>query len=360
MPWSKIVSLSIPSLVAIFAVEVLNVLMYAFGPVSNNLVMLIVWLVIQSISGFVFGYISDQRIRKLILVISQILGVIGGLILYIFHLEIWVMIFIGLLFNPLPVARAAMLDNFSKVPSLRIIGVTFIAQYMPWFLFKYIVQIQFQQTILWILIILSVNIFLTIFLFRDNYDKVHNEEKKSFRESKLFYVLAAFILAEMAFYLEWDFLEYRPLIRFTLTTSTFATILGIIIAMLYSRLPHFSIITLCYFLAAAVMFTALFHCSYSNYTWTDIQVSGMTNLTAIGGLYLPFVADAIINILGAKHRAFSSALIEFCGVIASFGAAMINLIFKMNSIVMIALLASFFLIAAILQKKAEKIKKVSC
>ena len=54
----------------------------------------------------------------------------------------------------------------------------------------------------------------------------------------------------------------------------------------------------------------------------------MQYYSIIGGLYLPFVTDTVIKILGPRRRAFGSAMIEFGDTIASFSAPVLNIIFK--------------------------------
>jgi hypothetical protein len=316
----NLVALSIPSLSAIIAVEMMNVLMYQFSPIKNSNYCLIGWLLLQSIAGFIFATFSDKHYRKLVLVISQIFGVIVGIILYMFHLEIWIIVLIALFFNPLPVARAALLDNFPNVSSLRILGITYFAQYLPWFFFEYIIKYNYKNTTLFILTILSVNIFFTLLFFKDSYDQRQKSNKKSIFIPILVLVLLAYIFAETSFYIEWDFLEYQPTYKHWFTPATLGTLLGICVAMMYSKLPHISSITLSYFLGVATIAMTIFLCFSSQDSSKTILVKSMSQYSIIGGLYLPFVADVVIKIVGSKRRALGSALIEFCAVFATTGA----------------------------------------
>ncbi len=352
----NIFSSSLPSILAILSVETMNVLMFRFSPINSNIILLVVWLLLQTAAGFIFAYFSDKHYRKRILILSQILGVIAGSILYFFNLDFWV---IGLIacFNPLPVARAALLDNFPKVSSLRILGFTFIAQYFPWFLFKYITKFPYQNVVLVVLAILCINIFFTLFFFKDNYDIRIEKNKNKIFEKYLLLILAGFIFAEISFYVEWDFLEYQPIYRSWFTPASLGTIFGISIAMIYSRLPHISFITLCYFIGAASIFTALFLCfAPEGDSCKSILVSSMSQFSIIGGLYLPFVADAIIKIVGPRLKAFGSALVELCGVIAALVAWFFTYLVKDAPNVILIMLFIFFLIAAFFQKIAEKHK----
>lgn len=85
--YQHLISLSIPALLAIIAVESVNVLMYAHGPLAQNIDFLPVWLILQAGSGFGFAYVSDKHFRKRTLIVTQILGVLGGAILYFIGLD---------------------------------------------------------------------------------------------------------------------------------------------------------------------------------------------------------------------------------------------------------------------------------
>ena len=71
---------------------------------------------------------------------------------------------------------------------------------------------------------------------------------------------------------------------------------------------------------------------------------------------MPFVLDAVIKILGPRHRAFSAALIEFCAVVATLVAALFVLAFGIKASIILGVIFFLFLGAAFLQKMAEKHK----
>ena len=350
--------LAFPSVVAIMLVEVVNILMFGQGPIEGNIFYLLVWLVMQSAAGFFFGYLSDFKIRKNVLVLSQVLGFVGGLILFFFELKIWVIVLIALIFNPLPVARAALLDNFKKVSPTRIIGLSFFAQFLPWVFFSFINQFHYQKAVVWVLLALAINIFLTIFMFKDSFDEgtTHHSKRHLFN-SKLLLVMLAFILSETTFYTVWDYLEYAPQIRSWVSVTTFGTLFGIVIAMIYPRLPHIAIISLCYFLGAATTLDAIYEGGGSFQTGAVLLVSSIGVYAKVGGLYLPFVADLVIEHVGPKHRAFGSALIEFCGTIATLVAALINICFKMSPIALLWVLTFFYLTAGLAQRYSDSFKR---
>jgi MFS family permease len=356
--YKDIIFHAIPSLVAISLVEIVNVQVYLHGPVSKGVAMLVIWLTLQMIPGFLFGYISDRYYRKKMLVVSQALGVLAGLFLYIFGYEIWVLVLIALTFNPMPVARAAFLDNYPQHSTLRLVAITFLAQYLPWAFYNYIGQFHYQKVILWTLVVLALNTILTVFWFKDTYDKQKKSES-GFEIAKsnrpVIYTLIAFTLSELTFYLLWVYLEYDPQNSFWLSIMTYATLIGILIAMLYTRLPHISTITLFYGIGAGITFISFLRCLASHPACNDTFISAMSHYSVIGGIYLPFATIAVINMLGPRHKALGSASIEFGDTIASFVAPLINILVNESILNISMIITILYILATFAQRRAENL-----
>ncbi|MBX9744388.1 MAG: hypothetical protein K2X08_04160 [Chlamydiales bacterium] len=356
--YKNVICQAIPSLLAICIVELVNVEVYLFGPVSQNATMLFIWIALQLIPGFVFGYISDCNFRKATLIVCQLLGLIGGLTLLVFGFETWVLILIALTFNPLPVARAALLDHFPQHSTVKLVAITFLAQYLPWTFFGPIANYPHRLMIFIILGLLGLNTLLTAFLFKGDTEKLKkkpeaNKIKVVFKNKTFIYSLTAFVFAEATFYLFWAFLEYNPDGHAWITITNYSTVLGIGIAMLYTRLPHISIITLLYSIGAGIAIIALAHCSFvPSFCGTGL-INAMSTYAIIGGLYLPFVTDGVIRMVGTRHRAFGSATIEFGDTIASFVAPLLNIFFIGSSHIILITTVILYIFAALLQRKAE-------
>ena len=56
----------------------------------------------------------------------------------------WVLILIAIIFNPTPVARAALLDAFPNYSTLKIVATTFFVIYFPWMFFNELSTIDFN------------------------------------------------------------------------------------------------------------------------------------------------------------------------------------------------------------------------
>ena len=342
---------AIPSLIAIIILGVIRTEANIYGPISQNHFMLM-----TLIPGVLFAYLSDQHFRKYTFIISQMLGIIGGIVLTIVGFKFWAVVFIALVFNPLPVARAAFLDNFPQVSALKVIAITFIAQYIPLAFDSIFQTIPYEKVIFWSLIILSINVFFSIFWFRDKFDTprptpsfIHMGKNTS----SIFVFLIAFIFAETNFYILWDFLDMNPMFNGSLSKNTASTLLGVSLAALYTRLPHKSVITLAYSIGAGMAFLAFIHCNHN--TCAADFVDSMKYYSLIGGLYLPFVADGVIGML-PKYKAMGAASIEFSDVIATILASLIFSHGTYQISILMLVVTVLFAIATGLQRYAEEIK----
>lgn len=364
---SKAFLASIPSGIAILCQNVIVVVLMLYGPLrSGSFWALCAWLISDTASGFFFGKISDHRKRKLILVGFQISGVIAGFILLYFDLTILVMCIIGLIFNPTPVCRAAFLDNFPNISPLRVLGTTYLISYIPQAIYPVLNIFSAKQLITAVLITLFINIPLMIWLFNDNYDEIHdtppNPTQHSvvhilFKNSFMFLLVAAFIFAETPFNVMWDFLDLNLNTRNWFPLVTLSTMAGITLTMvLAKKLPHLLMITLIY--AVSIIFPFIM-CAIYYFKLIDITVLNALLIytsfsCALGGLYLPLVADAIIRRLGSKNRGFGAALIEFVDTFSSSLAAPgINKAFY-GGIILLPIFGLLYIFATFFQNLSHK------
>ena len=259
----RVISLAFPCLFAIVLLELISIEILLHGPIAGDSWMFILWNGLQMIPALAFGYLSDRTNRKNILICSQLIGLAGGIVLYIFGATPWVLIFIAMTFNPVHVARAALLDVFPRFSTLKLVAITFLALNLPWMFFKEFSAINYNFLVLMTLVLLGINSLFTYWFFQDRQEfihpKVHIKKSIDLRTDKrILYTLFAFMCSETTFYLIWIYIEYSEGIAIWLDITTFATLIGILIAMLYNRLPHMSIITLFYSIGMGLMLVAAY------------------------------------------------------------------------------------------------------
>jgi MFS family permease len=358
----EIATLALPALIAISLLQLVTLSIYLHGPVSNGTGMFLIWNTLQIIPAFVFGYISDKNYRKTSLLVSQCLGLMGGMVLYVFGAKSWVLILIALTFNPMPVARAALLDNFPQHSTLKLVAITFIAQNLPWAFYKTLSLVSFDAITQFTLIALAANFLLTLGLFKDKKDQIHPkvEQKGSLemigKDHRIWKTFIAFTLAELTFYLLFVFVESRSGDLLWLDFTTIGTLIGILIVMVYQRLPHMSIITLLYSIGAGMAVVALTICNKGALSCENSLLSAMSHYAVIGGMYLPFVTDAMIKMFGPRHKALGSAVIEFGDTAAIFLAPLLQLALKPTPSASLLTILLLYAVATVLQKSAEHLK----
>lgn len=355
-----IISSAIPALIAIALLELVNAEIYYFGPFAVKKHLFTAWNLLQLVPAFVFGYISDKYYRKKTLIVSQMLGLIGGAVLYVFGMQPWVLIFVALTFNPMPVARAALLDNFPQYSTLKLVAITLIAQSLPWVFFKQIGLFNLNTLIVFTFLLLFANIFLTYFLFSDFQDMIHPKIKithSSIFEKKnrrIAFTLLAFSLAELTFYSDWVFIEHSENYYMWLNINTLGTIVGMSCAMLYNRLPHMSIITLFYTIGFGISIVAVFTCLTQVFNCSISLLSAMSHYCVVGGLYLPFVTEAVIKMVGNRHKAIGAAMVETGDTIALAAAPFVLILLNRHPLGIIILTVFLYFLATIIQKLAER------
>jgi MFS family permease len=356
----KVFSLSVPLLISIALLQLVYVELNLYGSFFNGGRFFVVWNVLQLFPAFIFAYISDRHYRKGALIASQCLGFLGGSILYFLGAEPWVLVLIGLTFNPMPVAQAALLDNFPKVSSLKLITLTFLAQYLPWVFYEQLGVFSFKTLILFTLVLMLFNIVLTVLFFQDNKDVgsdsfIHKSISIFKRIDKiLIYTFLAFMFAQLSIYSIWIFMDYSKVDFAWVDITNFAGFVGIFCVFLYHRLPHMSLITLFYTIGFGVFLTLLILCNTEGFHCFSNLLFAMGYYCVVAGMYLPFVTEAVIRLVGARHKATGAALVELADTFA-MGVGSVLVAFAIRSpTVIVYCVVLFFLVATFLQKRAER------
>ena len=82
----------------------------------------------------------------------------------------------------------------------------------------------------------------------------------------------------------------------------------------------------------------------------------MSHYAIIGGMYLPFVTNTIIKMVGARHKGIGSAFIEACQTAAILLTAIISAVLTLSAQWALVLILCLYILATITQKRAEGIK----
>lgn len=360
--WPLII-FGIPVLLSVFIFEFLSAQMY-FVTGSENIDVFVLFRIAHLIPAFVFAYISDKNYRKGALFTSHLLGLVAVSTIYIFGFTFWALILVALVFNPLAVARAALLDNFSHYSTLKLMAVVFVVKMIPWIVFNYLRDVGFlSEDLLNITVLLfCVNaVFIGLFFQdkRDIFVHSHPQKKTHFLKGmkrKVIYLVLAFTLAQVPIRIAWDRIYYYFDVDIAAWTSvtTYSLMIGIICAMLYKCLPHLSILTLTYILGVCVMLALLLERSFGVFPSRFSFVGAMNYYCVIGGMTLPFAADAIITMFGSQKKAIGAMMIDISESGALLIAAMISRFFSMFFYADLFFSLAFFFIASVLQKHIER------
>ena len=355
----RIAVFSIPVIIAILISELVTIQVYlvpSFG--TDN--MLALWRILELIPAFIFAYISDKQYRKGALVISHLLGLVSGVAAYLLGYPLWALVLIGLTFNPISVARAALLDNFPQYSSVKLVAITYCAMYIPWIFYDQISTIPLNSIIVFTLIMLFINTVITIVLFEDRKDLTHvnhSLQRAFFNKNvkKMSLMILAFILSQITIEWVWYLIHHYQNANAWLSLTNYGFVIGFACAVLYKKLPHMSIITLAYTTGFGISLIAIIGRAYGLFGCREAVFSSMSYYTVIAGVYLPFVTDGVISLFNPSRKAMASAIVELASRIAVILSYVFILYVAQDYCDSSYFIALLFLAAAFLQRRVEKL-----
>lgn len=352
----------IPAALATFLFQIVAIQIYHHNPIKNSYINFFIWALCQLIGGYLWGLLSDNFCRKKILILTQLLGCIFlAFLLYTGYKNPFAIGATGLLFAPQPVAKAALIDNFPKLSKVRVIGVTFIALLLPWTFFQWLVSQDIYLITLSALTLLLLNSLFSIFFFEDKRDLNLNHKKAKsgiFNKNsgkKAIFVGLALIPAQMVFFLADSFFEEAPNSAPYFTMLGWGALIGAVASIFYTKIPHISVIAVCYVLGLIFCLEGLIGSIILNLSAEFRSILILLSST-LGGFYLPFVYDAILSSVHSEHRGATCGVIEGIISISGFLALIIILNITGDNFSVLILMTFLFLIATILQRKSEKAK----
>jgi MFS family permease len=350
----------IPAVVSIAVYEIVAIQIYLFSSTQNSSSPFFAWIAAQGIGSLLLGAVSDRWSRKSTLLFTQLAGIICISIYSSFGLNILNIILLGLLFSPSPVARAALVDNFPNDSKVKIIGITFIALFIPWCFYAKIATTSFRSIETLALALLAINLLLSKFFFEDRrdlaklahvvaYKKVFNKKNAK----KVLYTLSALIPAQLVFFTSDTFFELTSKDPNFFASLGLGCLTGTLIGILYRKTPHVSILTICYgmgliFSVVPLITTSLMSLGQSNLSY---QIMLFSNL---GGFYLPFVYDIALSSVSANYRGTVCGIVEaIIAIAAALGVGTI-IIIKPTDIQLLVITSVLFCMAMLIQKLGEK------
>lgn len=348
----------LPAVVALIISQLVTLQVYLWEDPENRK-FLASWRALQLIPAFIYAYISDRHYRKGALVVSHVLGLLVGLIFFFLKMPFYALIFIGLTFNPISVARAALLDNFPHYSSLKLVAVTYFALYIPWVVYDQFRQIPLDYLMIATFALLFFNAILTALFFQDRKDLSTVDHSLSHvipktRQLNTLLTIIGFLLSQATMEIIWMLVHDTATSDLWMNLTNAGFILGFIGAVLYKKLPHMSMLTVTYATGLGISLISIIGYKSSLFTCTSALFSSMSYYSVLAGIYLPFVTDAVMSMFSPRRKAVASAVIEFANLLAVLLAYAVTIWVTENMCTMLYIITFFFLIASILQRKVEK------
>ena len=364
-----IASHGLPPLLAIVITETVNVEMTAFTPFGHGEYINFVWQILQGLVGWVFGWFSDKHWRKNILIGAQLLGVFGGSMLIFFGFNPFVMLLVGLTFAPLPVSRAALMDAYPAQSMVKIMAITFFAQWLPWAFYSYLTKIPYVNVMYFVLCALLINSLFTYFSFKEDVNLLKTQSKQREDLPKLsslsswrviLFTFIALGLAELTFFQIADNLENNnQILQLWWPSIGFMTFLGNFIAMFYRSRPSISILSGCYLIGACFCMGAIFNILIGVQIAATAITMALISYSLIGGMYLPLSYSVVLNRVSPLHKGAACGALDLVELAAALGAAIILQPLKLGDGQTLVVFMTLYLLAAFFQKYAvyKKVQK---
>lgn len=355
----KITLSALPSFIAIGASQCISVYLY-LAMHNKNIFLFVGWIVVQAIGNVIIGYLSDHYCRKRVLMWTQFLGIVG----FIFALIdpknfIPALIFLGLFYNPLGVARASLVDNLPHVSKVKLISASFIAEFLPWSCYLAISRFPLFEFGALSSIILSANLLFTWLFFvdirhrhiRHNVPKISNLVHEH-HTRRFFWTLGALVPISIAVALAEVLIEKYPNNMQLYSIGGLGVVIAAMVSCLYRKAPHGSVLTISYAVAVVlsvipILCKLFFPGEIFNAPYQTIF------FTTLWGFYLPFAYDIILNTCGTGYRGIVCGAIESIFTVASLVSIVLIDICNLSFLFGVTVIPFLTLASIIIQKRAE-------
>ncbi len=345
---------SFPALLMISLFELVSIQIYNL-PSSGEF--FIIWIVSLALSGLYLGYLSDRFSRKTCLLFTLTSGFVLILWINLYGVSPLLILLLGMTFNPTPIARASIIDNFPHQSKVQLIAFTFIAQFLPWCLFSYLSQMQHTVFLKIMLPSMLINAVFFVFFCDVRDYKAHTLKIRQLihqgNRSKVYLTLFALFVGQIVFFLSDSYLEFQESHKILYSLLGIGSLVGTLLSLLYRKTPHLSVLTLAYGMGILFSIVSLF--SAIVYNVDNLNFSFQTMLVAnLGGFYLPFVYDAILSSTSPAFRGTLCGFIELLISMASVFALLFFRIISDSIIFLFTFISLLFIISLFSQRFAEK------
>lgn len=236
----------------------------------------------------------------------------------------------------------------------RLIGISWIAQYLPWVLFPILTLPSKDEYIVLLIVLVSLSTFFMFTVFSDPIDRKIEAHHAPFR--KIFikspFTLTALLFAQLAFWIPFESIEFMRHSKVLFFLVGFGATFGTVLSLWYRKTPHTSVVTFAYGWGFMLSVSTLI---YLFTTGESIPLGlQMILISSLGGFYLPFVFDIVIRKTVAEQRGTMFACAEVVQSISSIFGMTIATFFGNMPLLLLSIISIFFIVAILLQLKEDK------
>lgn len=332
---------------------------HAYGYLENSIHESNLYNTAEALGAIFLGFLSDKFCRRKTCLYSYLIGLLLFPLAFNAHSPFILTFLFGFFFNPLPILRAGMIDNLPGLSKVQLISFSFVIQYIPWALYDKIVLLSLDTSFIIGIILLFISLTLSFLFFYDKRDNRMAHEphlpkliKKGYKTCFIFTLWASF-LAQVVYFFSDNLLEnYAENVEFYAILS-FGSLVGALIASLYKKTPHVSILTINYginMLLAIIPFAALYI-----YGYKDVSIPLMFIIFGtLGGFGIPFVYDVVLNSININLRGTTCGLLDSIYSLSSLINLFIVQFLNLNLFFTLMLIPITYGISTYLQKRTEK------
>ncbi len=316
----------------------------------------------QALGALVLGTLSDKFCRRKTLLWSQLGGLIFLYFVYHYPSQWYFVVLLGIIYNPVPIVRAAMVDNMKNYSTIKLISLSFFVQFLPEALYSFFYKIPPATSYLMSYAALFAVFALSIFYFYDYRDakqyhlKIYNG---GFTHAFLpnlkgrgVYTFLAFLPPLLVYFLTDNVVTEYSNDPTYYSILSFGFMLGALLSLIYKKTPHVSVITVVYGICLILSLIPPSSVFIYNFSAFSIPFHFLI-FGSLMGFYISFVYDTIIHSIQASYRGTTCGLLDFFCSSSYITNIQALKFLKDNLLISFGIVVLCFLVSLILQKRAE-------